>query len=77
MDRMEVIGAVARGWTHPDTEHLVMDEKLAWAIVDEIIALDLADETPRLGCATTAQMLEELTARAEVGGYADYRTVDS
>ena len=29
----------------------------------------------RLGLATTAELLEELQARAEVGGYADYRTV--
>jgi len=31
---------------------------------------------PRLGMATTAELLEELTARAEVGGYATYRTWD-
>lgn len=31
---------------------------------------------PTLGLATTAQLLDELKARAEVGGYAEYRTVD-
>lgn len=36
----------------------------------------LADCEPQLGCATTAQLLTELQARAEVGGYAAYRTVD-
>lgn len=39
-------------------------------------ALAIPDE-PLLGLATTAQMLAELTARAEVGGYAEHRTVDS
>lgn len=31
---------------------------------------------PLLGCATTAQLLNELMVRAEIGGYAAYRTVD-
>ena len=31
---------------------------------------------PKLGCATTRQLLEELTARIEVDGGLDYRTVD-
>jgi len=31
---------------------------------------------PRLGCATTGELLSELSARAEVAGYANYRTVD-
>lgn len=30
-----------------------------------------------LGVATTRDLLAELAARADVGGYADYRTVDS
>ena len=30
-----------------------------------------------LGCFTTAEMLAELSARAEVGGYGRYRTIDS
>lgn len=32
-------------------------------------------DEPQLGLATTKQLLEELQARAEVGGYASYRTV--
>lgn len=32
---------------------------------------------PNLGCATTEELLNELLARAQVGGYADYRTIDS
>lgn len=31
---------------------------------------------PNLGLATTAQLINELAARARNGGYADYRTVD-
>lgn len=34
--REEVLGAVARGWTHPSNSHKVMDEHLAYAIADEI-----------------------------------------
>lgn len=33
------------------------------------------EETPKLGLATTGELLAELTARAEVHGYAKYRTV--
>jgi hypothetical protein len=40
-------------------------------------AAALADCEPQLGCATTAEMLSELMVRAEIGGYARYRTVDS
>lgn len=38
-------------------------------------APETAEEGPLLGLATTRQLLAELSARAEVGGYADYRTV--
>lgn len=39
--------------------------------------VDEVAEGPRLGLATTGGLLEELQARALVGGYASYRTVDS
>jgi hypothetical protein len=32
---------------------------------------------PLLGCATTAELINELGARAELGGYAGYRTIDA
>ena len=35
------------------------------------------ENEPRLGCATTRQLLEELIARAEIDGSIGYRTVDS
>ena len=31
---------------------------------------------PNLGCATTEELLNELLVRAQIGGYAQYRTVD-
>lgn len=79
MEREEVMGAVARGWCHPDTGRLVMDEVLALAIVDEMMPLFKRD-TPLLGLATTRQLLEELTTRIDVdylagGGGLDYTTV--
>ena len=33
----QVTQAVARGWCHPDNSHKVIDEKLAFAIVDEVV----------------------------------------
>ncbi len=39
-------------------------------------AAEASRNSPLLGLATTAELLGELTARAEAGGYADYRTVD-
>ena len=71
--REDLRGAVARGWTHPATESRVMDAELAEAIVAEVWDMLYP---PNLGCATTAELLAELVARAEVGGYAGYRTVD-
>lgn len=41
--------------------------------VEPVRAIDL----PRLGCATTGQLLEELKARCEVDGTINYRTVDA
>lgn len=42
-------------------------------LVDEIKQLE---SQPNLGLATTAQLIDELAARARTGGYADYRTVE-
>ncbi|MDE1904895.1 MAG: hypothetical protein KGH75_00410 [Rhodospirillales bacterium] len=38
-DLERLTGAVARGWCHPETEHLTMDVELAQAIVDEVFPL--------------------------------------
>jgi hypothetical protein len=71
----EIRGAVARGWCHPKNAHKVMDPDLALAISDEVYKAE-AEGGAMLGLATTAELLEELRARAEVGGYDTYRTYD-
>jgi hypothetical protein len=83
VDQAAIAGAVARGWCHPETEHLVMDPDLAYAIALEVWKL-LQEELdkPRLGCATTLELTAELHARAEVAAtvgerWPNYRTVDS
>jgi len=42
----QIAQAVARGWCHPNTEHKVMDEALAVAIVEEVEGM-LASEKER------------------------------
>lgn len=74
----ELREAVARGWCHPDTEHLIIDPILAEAIIAEVWKID---KTPNLGCATTAQLINELQARsmvANVNGetWPEYKTTD-
>jgi hypothetical protein len=66
-------GAVARGWCHPLNSTKIMDSDLAEAIAKEVWNLL---NPPNLGCATTKELLAELTARAEVTGAIYYRTVD-
>src|ERR1039458_7225362 len=34
-----LLGAIARGWCHPENAHKVMDEELAEAIADEVLPL--------------------------------------
>jgi len=36
MNREDILGAVARGWCHPENENKKMDSDLALAIADEI-----------------------------------------
>jgi len=62
----------AQAWCVEKTSHKVMDADLAEAFGD---ILDQVWSQPLLGNATTAQLLDELKARAELGGYADYKTV--
>jgi hypothetical protein len=40
----DIIGAVARAWTHPDTENQIFDEKIAIAAVREVWAVVSDDE---------------------------------
>jgi hypothetical protein len=70
----DVLGAVARGWCHPPNASKEMDSDLARAITTEVWNLL---NPANLGCATTAELLAELMARAEVDGSAGYRTVEA
>ena len=77
IDDEEILGAVARGWCHPDNEGKTMDESLAVAIAHEIRAILSVPCAPSLGLATTKELLEEITARIEIDGKLEYRTVDN
>jgi len=69
------IHLAAQAWCTPETSGIEMDTVLATAFAD-IIDKYAIDE-PLLGLATTAQLLDELKARAVIGGYDQYRTVDA
>lgn len=73
----QIMGAVARGWCHEKNCHKTMDTDLAMAISEEVEKLIRTDICPRLGCATTGQLLEELKARVEIDGSVNYGTIDS
>lgn len=63
----------ASAWCQPMTEHIVMNFALAEEfarILNEVMS------EPRLGLATTGELLFELRARAEIDGSINYRTVD-
>jgi len=63
---------VAKAWCDPRTSSIEMIPELAEVLAE---ILDEIWHKPWLGNATTAEMLEELKVRAEVGGYDQYRTV--
>lgn len=65
---------VGEAWTKPMTHHLEFDSVLAEAFAE---ILEEVWSKPWLGNATTAELLTELQTRAEIHGYANYRTVDS
>ncbi len=62
----------AQAWCTARTKKIEMDTRLADAFAD---ILDDETNQPRLGCATTGQLLNELRARIEVDGKLDYRTI--
>jgi hypothetical protein len=64
----------AQAWCTKKNEKKIMDPELAEAFAD---ILDKETNIPRLGCATTKEMLEEITARIKMSGELDYRTVDN
>lgn len=60
----------------PTLTDLAMTAENAWQACLETNKVEEISNQPWLGNATTKEMLEELMARAEVHGYANYRTVD-
>ena len=62
----------AQAWCKESTSAIEMDVVLAEAFAE---ILDEIWSKPWLGNATTGELLNELRVRAEVGGYADYKTV--
>jgi hypothetical protein len=66
------ISKAIQAWSTPETSGIVINEKLCTAfaeILDDILS------KPWLGNATTKELLDELQARADVHGYANYKTV--
>ena len=55
----------------------IFDEARANLISEEIIDwVDKHYDKPNLGLASTGELIDELRARAALGGYLEYRTVD-
>ena len=63
----------AQAWCTENTSSIEMDTRLATAFAE---ILDEVWSKPWLGNATTGELIDELKARAEMGGYAKYKTVD-
>ena len=63
----------AQVWCDKRVSNREMDTVLATVIAEKF---DEILNQARLGCATTKELLTELCARADVGGYGGYRTAD-
>ena len=70
--RQTVLEAVSLGWCHPNTSTREMDVDLAQAITDEVMVVLYNPKyaEPRLGLATTSELLEEIRSRIETDYYA-------
>jgi len=64
------IEKAAQAWCKKSTSHKEMDSELAYAFAE---ILDEIWSQPRLGNATTRELLDEIRERSDL----DYRTVDS
>lgn len=72
-ERMKSIRTKAvEAWCTKETEKRTMDPVLCQAFAD-ILEKELYK--PNLGCATTRELLEEITARIEIDGNLDYKTI--
>ena len=61
----DVLGAIARGWTHDDNRHKTMDVQLAVAIAKEIQDMVIAPPQPEQQ--RMAKRIEELEAQLRIG----------
>lgn len=77
----QAVGAASVCWESMEGTG-VFDDARARQIVEDVLMFikgytyDLANK-PNLGLATTGTLLEELSARARLGGYDTHRTVDN
>ena len=67
--RQEAAGA----WCGEKTKDKIMDPDLAEEFA-KILVKQMYE--PKLGCATTRSLLDEIRTRIEVDGKLDYRTID-
>jgi len=65
---------IAVAWCSDKNKHKEMDVDLA---EDCAIILNKAMNEPRLGLATTGELIDEIKARCEIDGVLGYKTVDS
>lgn len=63
----------AKAFCQPRTANIEMDAVLAEEFAKILVKHMYA---PKLGCATTREILEELKTRIEIDGNLDYRTID-
>lgn len=63
----------AQVWCQEKTKKKIMDVELAEEFA-KILVVQMYE--PKLGCATTKELFEELIARAKMDGSLDYRTID-
>lgn len=63
----------AQVWCEKSVENKVMDVDLAEEFA-KILVIPMYE--PKLGCATTRDLLEEIKVRIELDGKLDYRTID-
>lgn len=71
----QIVAAVAQAYRTEVSLEKTMDTAFASAIVSNIENLLRTDKWPKLGCATTRSLIEELMARLDID--MDYRTIDS
>lgn len=63
----------AQAWCGEKTKGKTMDAELAEEFA-KILVIPMYE--PKLGCATTRDLLEEIKVRIELDGKLDYRTID-